>query len=149
VNIRILSRVVVYDKDAGRILLVRNKGCDFWYIPGGGWEYEKENILNCGIREVKEETGLDIVLDKFMYLREYHENQNKIFFETFWLAHVMKSFNLKENHIDLDPNGSVEESKWFTKKDIETLTVFPEFLKEKFWLEVNDIYINNNRFVGF
>ncbi len=80
---RTLARVVVYDKNSNIILLIRNKDTDFWYVPGGGWEYEKEKILECGVREVKEETGLDVVTDKFMYLREYHEGSEKIFFETF------------------------------------------------------------------
>jgi len=148
-NVRILSRVLVYDNNLNKVLLVRNKNCDFWYVPGGGWEYDKENILNCGVREVKEETGLDIVLDKFIYLREYHDSPVKICFETFWLAHPKDSIDINKNHIDMDPNGSVEEVKWFDKKDIQNITVFPDFLKNKFWAEVDDILKKNDRFVGF
>lgn len=148
-NVRILSRVVVYDNNLDKILLVRNKNCDFWYLPGGGWEYEKENILDCGVREVKEETGLEITIDKFMYIREYHDSPVKIFFETFWLAHVNNSVDLNQNHIDMDPNGSVEEVRWFSREELQGITVFPDILKERFWLEVGNIYKDSDRFIGF
>ena len=146
---RTLARVVVYDKNSQRILLIRNKNTDFWYVPGGGWEYEKENILECGVREVKEETGLDVVTDKFMYLREYHESPEKIFFETFWLAHPKNTVDLNKDHVDMDLNGKVEEAKWFTQQELLRLTIFPEFLKNKFWSDVEKIGSDEDRFIGF
>lgn len=146
---RTLARVVVYDKNSNRILLIRNKGTDFWYVPGGGWEYEKENILECGVREVKEETGLDIITDKFMYLREYHEGSDKIFLETFWLAHPKNTVDLNKDHVDMDPNGKVEEAKWFAQEELSGLTIFPEFLKSKFWSDVEKISNDEDRFIGF
>lgn len=47
-----------------------NGGADFWSPPGGGMEFgiaAEENL----IREVKEETGLTVEVDKFMMVHEY------------------------------------------------------------------------------
>ena len=148
-NVRILARVVVYDKKSNRILLVRNKNTDFWYVPGGGWEYEKENIKECGVREVKEETGLDIAIDKFLYLREYHDSDTVIFFETFWLSHIKNDADLNKDHVDMDPAGKVEEARWFTQQELSSVTIFPDFLKAKFWSDVEKISNDEDRFVGF
>lgn len=133
-NIRILARVVVYEED--KILLVKNKGESFWYAPGGGWEYEQETILQGAKREVKEETGLDVDIEKLLYLQEFRPESDMIFFETFWLAKPLPNQVLDKTHIDLDPNGQVEMAKWYSKEELQDLKVFPKRLKNTFW----DIY---------
>lgn len=130
-NIRILSRVVIYNK--GKLLLVKNKGENFWYPPGGQWKYDKENIIQAAKREVKEETGLDVNIDKLLYLQEFRPKPDLIFFETFWIASLLTKQTYNQNHIDLDPNGQVETAKWFSKKELNDLKVFPKRLKNTFW----------------
>jgi ADP-ribose pyrophosphatase YjhB (NUDIX family) len=51
------SAVVVDDQD--RILLQRRRDNDKWALPGGAMELG-ESLADCAIREVKEETGLDV-----------------------------------------------------------------------------------------
>ena len=58
-KVRILARVVTYDPDTKKVLLVRNKGAKFWYAPGGEWQQDTETILEAATREVREETGLE------------------------------------------------------------------------------------------
>ena len=45
--------------DHERILLVRRADNGLWALPGGGME-PGETVTGCAVREVKEETGLDI-----------------------------------------------------------------------------------------
>ncbi|MCK9913893.1 MULTISPECIES: NUDIX hydrolase [Microbacterium] len=47
--------------DQGRIVLVHRKDNGLWALPGGGMELG-ESIEDCAVREVKEETGLDVEL---------------------------------------------------------------------------------------
>ena len=54
------TTAVVLD-DQGRIALVHRKDNGFWALPGGGMELG-ESIEDCAVREVKEETGLDVKL---------------------------------------------------------------------------------------
>jgi len=42
----------------------------FWYLPGGGMEGD-ETLIECGIREVQEETGLEVRIKRLMYIREF------------------------------------------------------------------------------
>lgn len=128
-TVRILSRTLVVENE--KILLVRNKGAKYWYPPGGGWEYNDETITECAVREVKEETGYDVEVEKMLWLQEFHEG-DKIFFETFWLAKLKggQTENIsRENHVDLDPNGMVEEIRWYNQDDLKNLTVFPKRIK--------------------
>jgi 8-oxo-dGTP diphosphatase len=147
-NIRIISRVVVYDQENKKILLAKNKGANFWYPPGGGWEYEHENILECGVREIKEEAGVDIEIGRLLYVQEFHATPDTIFLETFWLGAPLKNQDLLKSHADLDPNGQVEMVKWFDKGSLQELTVFPKRLKDAFWKNVGGATSEEDPFIG-
>lgn len=147
-NVRILARVITYNFIEKKILLVRNKDTSFWYAPGGGWEYEKENILECAAREVKEEAGLDVQVLRLLYVQEFHATSETIFFETFWLAKPVGDTKLSKLHIDLDPSGAVEEARWFSKEEVQELKVFPKRLKNTFWDKVDSLLDDEDPFVG-
>ena len=61
--------VVIIKND--QLLLVRHKKNDkkYWLLPGGGVEYG-ESIYECAIREVLEETGLKVEIDKILFINE-------------------------------------------------------------------------------
>ena len=145
-KIRIISRVVIYNPKKEKLILARNKNANFWYAPGGGWEFEKENILEAAKREVKEEVGVDVEIGKLLYVQEFQESKNQKYFETFWLAKYDGKIN--KEHIDLDPNGMVEEIREFSKKEIQDLKVFPNRLKNTFWDNIKDIENKEDPFIG-
>jgi len=62
--------VVVLNKE-NKILLVRHKKGNqrYWVLPGGRLEYG-ETFEECAIRELKEETGLDVEVERFLFLSE-------------------------------------------------------------------------------
>lgn len=127
---RILARTLVVDND--KVLLVRNVDTEYWYLPGGGWEYERESITECARREVAEETGYNVQIDRLLWLQEFHQ-AHQIFFETFWLAYISASNTQSEGmlrqHIDLDPQGIVEEARWHTEEEMAELKVYPARVK--------------------
>ncbi len=53
---------VVLDED-GRVLLIHKTDNDLWALPGGGHEVG-ESIAQTVVREVKEETGYDVEVDR-------------------------------------------------------------------------------------
>lgn len=56
--------VVVRDR-AGRVLLEKRKDCGLWGLPGGRLD-PGESVIQAGIREVKEETGLTIRVSRLI-----------------------------------------------------------------------------------
>lgn len=60
-------RVIVMD-DKNRMLMVcqHHEERDIWMVPGGGIE-EGESSLEAAVREVDEETGLDVQIEKLLW----------------------------------------------------------------------------------
>ena len=60
-------RVIVMD-DKNRMLMVcqHHEDRDIWMVPGGGIE-EGESSLEAAVREVDEETGLDVKIEKLLW----------------------------------------------------------------------------------
>ena len=55
---------VIFD-DAGRVLLCHRRDIDMWNLPGGGME-SGELPTEAVIREVTEETGLDVIVGRLI-----------------------------------------------------------------------------------
>ena len=145
-KLRIISRAIVYHKR--KILLVKNKGEDFWYPAGGGWDFQKENIIEAAKREVKEETGYKVDIERLLYVQEFHPLPDLIFFEVFWLAKLISKERLNKNHRDQDSKGQVEKASWFSKKELENLKVFPKRLKSTFWQKIRKFKKEEDPFIG-
>jgi len=57
--------VFIYDPEKNSVLLVQSRG-QLWGMPKGTLEIDKnENSYECAVREVKEETGIDISAKDF------------------------------------------------------------------------------------
>ncbi|MCC7530025.1 MAG: NUDIX hydrolase [Candidatus Melainabacteria bacterium] len=62
---------VIVISPEGKILLVRHRkgNRQYWVLPGGRLEYG-ETFAECAVREIKEETGLDVEVVRFLFLSE-------------------------------------------------------------------------------
>lgn len=126
-QLRPIARAVIIHDD--QIMLVRNRNANFWYPPGGGWEFEGESLPECAKREVKEETNYDVTIDRMLWLSEFRE-KDMVYLESFWLGTLnSNSHEAHRQHSDSDPNGAVAEVRWFSEEELVDLTVFPASLK--------------------
>jgi ADP-ribose pyrophosphatase YjhB (NUDIX family) len=57
--------VIVAVIEDGKVLLTKREDFEVWCLPGGGVE-DGESLAEAGIREVKEETGLDVELTRLV-----------------------------------------------------------------------------------
>ena len=72
-----------------RLLLVKQRVNDSrgWSLPGGTLEIG-ETLEDCIIREMKEETGLKVEIEKLLYVCDSIENDNHVVHITFKLKRV-------------------------------------------------------------
>jgi len=94
-----------------------------WDIPGGGVE-KGETVSETLIREVKEETGIDISLAKIIPIKKWLLKRGKNKFSGIDFLCIIK----KPREIKL----SLEHvrSKWFTEKEIMDSKKVPGWLKK-------------------
>lgn len=143
-KVGVVCRAIVFDKKNKKLLLVRNKLANFWYPPGGGLELD-EKIIDCTIREVKEETNIDVTLDRLFYVQQFSAAPGEVNVELFWLAYPIGNIKLSKMHIDI--GGIVEEGRWFSKDEIQILEVYPQKLKEQFWTDLKTLLLIPNLFI--
>ncbi len=71
--IRVGTRAVIFNEN-NELLVERclTPDTDYYYLPGGGvWFQEK--IEDCLVREVKEETGLEVKAERLLWVRDFIE----------------------------------------------------------------------------
>ena len=112
-----LGSAVLVVKDGKFLLAKRNKKNYFgkWVIPGGGVNYG-ETILQAGLREIKEETNLDVEIERLLCFKEiinlpgdYH---SIVFFHS-----------AKPTSFDIKISDDVSEAKFFTIEEIKKLDI--------------------------
>lgn len=146
-ELRIVFRAIVYNHTTFSIILVRNRDQKWWYAPGGNWDYTQETIMECLKREVLEETGIHINITKLLYTQTlYIKKQDNIQLEQFWLAEPFGDTKVSQEHTD--KFGIVDEARWFCQTEMQTITVYPEILKNKFWCAVSGFVKEQNRYIG-
>lgn len=142
---RIRVRVCGICLREGKILLVNHKlylNHDFWSPPGGGLEFG-ETASEAVEREVREETGLLVKVENFLFVEEY-VNPPLHTVEIFFQCNVVSGELCK----GIDPEFRTEdqiisEVKWMTLEDLNSvkpearhaifssLTTWDNFLKRK------------------
>lgn len=140
-------RVVILDNQ-NRMLMVKqeHEDRDIWMVPGGGIE-EGENSVDAAVREIKEETGLDIEVGKLIWhVEEVSERGQR--FVNFFMGRITGG----EMALGLDPEFDedsqvLREVKFMSRQEIEEIPVlYPEYLKDEFWRYLNEDYFAYNAF---
>jgi 8-oxo-dGTP diphosphatase len=112
-----VGSAVLVEKEGKFLLGKRNKRNYFgyWVIPGGGVKWG-ETIREAAIREIKEETGLDVELVRLICHEEIlnlPENYHTVTF--FHLA--------KPKHMNLKPSDDISEADFFSVEEIKKMKI--------------------------
>ena len=140
-------RVIALDEE-NRILMVKHDHLErtVWMIPGGGIE-EGESSQQAAVREVLEETGLEVEITGLIWhVEEVSERGQR--FVNFFRAHVTGG-QLKLGHDpELSDSGQVLADIGFMRReDVAALeNVYPEFLRHELWQHLEQGTIEYNAF---
>ncbi|MDO4870362.1 MAG: NUDIX hydrolase [Bacillota bacterium] len=142
-------RVILLDEE-GRMLLVRQNhgGKNIWMVPGGGIE-EGESAVDAAVREVQEETELDIEISRLLWHVEEVSDRGQRFVNFFLGELKSGTGNMKLGYDpELAENEQVlREVRFMSKEEMADLEVlYPEFLKDEFWHLLEDGKLEYNAF---
>jgi len=115
-------RVSVIVVEEGRILLVRHEkeGRTYWVLPGGGVDYG-ETLEQAAVRELKEETNLDVAVDKLVFVDDFlPEDRHRHVVDVYFTAKVVGG------ELKLGPDSIMREVRYFPIEELAGLTFYPE-----------------------
>ncbi|MBQ2270237.1 MAG: NUDIX hydrolase [Firmicutes bacterium] len=136
---------VIIENDEQKILMVKQEHPErtVWMVPGGGIE-EGETAAEAVVREMKEETGLNVTVGPMIFHIEEVSEKRGQRFVNFFMATVAGG----DMHLGMDPEFDAEhqvlkELKFLSREEIQALPhVYPEFLRDEVWelLDAGKLY---------
>ena len=121
-----------------KILLLFHKKLKKWMIPGGHVEFG-ENTAEAALREVKEETGLEISLFSFLHKETRNYSDAKwVFPPEYVFEELIPKYKDQEEHIHVDflyigiassfkirlKKDESDNIKWFNMEELKALDMF-------------------------
>lgn len=128
--IRLAVRAAILHAD--RILVVNaypGHGSDLWCLPGGGVDPHASLPENLS-REVREETGLTIVVGAPFLVNEFHDPDRRFHQVE---IHFRATLTGPDRLTLADPEGIVNRARWVTRAELATLRHKPDSLAQAIW----------------
>ena len=132
-NHRISAGGFVIQND--KILLVNHRKVnhyDFWVPPGGG-VIGTEDIHSAAVREVKEESGLQVDSMKLVYIEEFYKPRVREC--KFWFYTNVFNGSLETEEASAKRENIVDV-QFVSRSELNDLVVFPSIIKTQLWEDI-------------
>jgi len=148
-SIRVVARVVVQNQQ-GEVLLCRSRNGRHWVPPGGTLD-PGETLSEAAEREVLEESGLRVQIDRLIALQEHRPpGRQEHLVEVIFLARPLAELPAQSPGavesggptsrpwaawFVQDPDGPRREVRWTTRDQLLALVdpVYPVYIRQEFW----------------
>ena len=136
----ITCRAAAFIINNGKLLFAKHASLPLYYVVGGGIE-ENETSEQAVIREIFEETGLKLEVDKLAIIQERIHEVNKQKHHEIVFFYTVKEHPAINNILDnsFTDQGTQETLHWLPIDDLKNFNIIPPFLKEKSFRNMREI----------
>lgn len=118
-TVRVRVAFIIQKQDSVLMVCHRKNNKTYWLLPGGGLEFG-ESVQQCGIREIKEETGLNVKPGKLLFVSESIPPDGH--------RHVLNLFlsaELIDGELCVGADKVLIDARFIPIKEIPQLTIYP------------------------
>ena len=137
-NLRFNYRVAGVVIDNGRVLLEQPEGWDLWSLPGGRGEL-LEPAGETLKREMREELGVEVIIDRLLWVVENFFTDNDFYTGERISCHEIglyfliglpeESYVAELNEFPREEHGSKSVLKWHNLNHLNNIRLVPSFLQ--------------------
>lgn len=129
-------------KDSSVLLMERKTNTDHYFVfPGGGVE-EGEDPQDTAVRELAEETSIEVVLDRLIYNVTYFEKRPERNTQLFYLCKYISGepslHEASEELAYMNAGNGVYIPQWVPLNRIQSLTLYPFWIRDRLVADVKD-----------
>jgi len=137
---RIRAAGLILQHDFILLVLHRNpnNGLELWVPPGGGLIASDNSIFAAAKREIFEETGLTVAINRISHIREFRDIDNHIHHIEFFMPVDSYAGELTISNVRAGDEDApfIQAVKWIKRTGLSQIPVYPEWLQsDKFWNE--------------
>src|SRR3989304_3130309 len=136
-SFRVIARTIILTPDR-RVVLVTSQTGAALVLPGGAVD-EGETLPQAARREAKEECGLDVTIDRAIWLLEFYDRKRQqVNLEVCFLAQPASGTKLPDRWLHDDPGkpGLRRSAGLYSRDELRSIqmTIYPAELRDAFWI---------------
>jgi len=138
------TRAVAIVIHQNKILLMHriNNGHEYYVFPGGGVE-PNETIENAVLREVLEETTLNVTINKLLYHHDYYQDGNQYFYLCNYVSgEPQLSQNSDEKLKMTKDDKNFYQPLWIPINQLNQMLLYPLEIKDWLITDVKNNFIH-------
>lgn len=135
---RIRAVAIIVNDDKILVIHRINNGKEYFVFPGGGVE-NGETVEQAVLREVQEETSLEVKIEKMLYHHIYDDDTEHFFYLCRYVSGEPKLGNGNEARNMKESNANFYKPIWYEIKDLPQLLLYPLEIRDWF---IDDIKVN-------
>jgi 8-oxo-dGTP pyrophosphatase MutT (NUDIX family) len=143
-NIRV--SVLLFDGDKLLVVNMKRPNSNIFVLAGGGLEH-KESIFDAGIREVKEETNLDVVILKIAYIKELYTDTDESL-DIILLGNIVGGELKKGFDPEHGNNQILHDVQWVDIHKIASLPFHPKQLINRLHVDFANNFVGGTKHLG-
>ena len=145
-NMKRVRAVAIVTHDNKLLLICRiNNGKEYFVFPGGGVE-NGESVEDAVIREVKEETSLEVNIERLVYKINYDDNTEHHFYLCSYISGepALGDANERRDH----SKENFYKSKWYQIEKLPAMLIYPLEIRDWLTKDIKSNFYNTPREVS-